>query len=276
MIKNLFFFLILNIFLLSCIQARTSLFYLNSDSTTFLRHENAYQPDLSDEKVIPIPVTLFYKIQEPTSAFLVISEGGRINFDQKLSTGYDNRKVEYRHSSSSLFSDDRHAFFQKNRLRYNFYSDSLITHLMQPYWNIRYPQDTLVLSLSPLDHQLNMMVYLHIPLNQYVPPGLYKDVVDMTLFVGEPGRLEACEGVDRIEHMISIDVSYRMSLTPYNSYLKGKETLFSFIVYTNEPYVFEVETSHSLVREFQENPSVTGNIHLFSENASKIIYKSFP
>lgn len=276
MTKKLFFFLSWNIFLFSFLQARSSLFYLNSDSITFLRHENAYQPDVSDAKVIPIPVTLFYKIQERTSAFLVISEGGKINFDQKLTTGYDNSKVEYNHASLSSFSDYRHALFRENRLRYNFYSDSLLTSLMHPYWNIRYPQDALVLSLSPLDHQLNMTVYLHVPLGQYVPPGLYKDVVYMTLFVGDLGRLATCEGVDNIEHMISINVSYRMSLTPYKSYLKDKETFFSFMVLTNESYVFEVETSHSLFRESQENPSATGNIHTVPENAKKIIYKSFP
>lgn len=258
------------------VLANVPLLYLNSDTTTFLRYGNAYQPDFSDEKIIPIPITLFYKIEEPTSVFLVISEGGKVDFDQKLSTGYDHHKVEYNYFSSSQTSYYRHAIFQQNRLRYNIYSDSSLQHMMKPYWSIRYPQETLVLLLSPSEHQLITTVYLHVPLGQYVLPGLYKDVVYITLFVGDPGFLAACEGVDTIEHMISIDVSYRMSLKPYKSYVKGKEKFFSCIVSTNEPYVFGLETSDSFFSESQENASATGNIHLVSEKVKKIIYKSFP
>jgi len=276
MIKNILFFLIIKFFFLSHIESNVSLFHLNSDTTTFLQNDNAYQPDFSDEKAIPIHITLFYKIQEPTSVFLVISEGGKVNFDQKLSAGYDNHKIEYNHSSSRQSSDYRYAVFQKNRLRYNFYSNSSLQYVMQPYFNIRYPQDVLYFSLSPLDHQLNTTVYLHVPLGQYVPPGLYKDVIYMTLFGGDSANLAACEGLDTIEHMISINVPYRMSLKPYQSYFKAKDAFFSFIVLTNEPYFFEVESSVSLVREYQENPSSTGNIHFVSQGARKVIYKSFP
>jgi hypothetical protein len=274
---SIFFYLIFSV---NLIFADNGLFQITTDGATTLEDEKGYHCFSTQPVFIPIRLNVFYKVQDATPAFIAISEGGKDDFDKKSQIEYElNKESQINTSKKILFY--RNARYKNNKIQYNLCTDLTLKYFLQPYPNIYHKNETLLTTLDPRENQWNTVFYLYIPENQYIEPGIYRDVVTLNLFLGNPENAINSEGVSSIEYMFEIHV-YNSSAISFNNRYHLTQYSKNIEVYTNEPYELEFYYGPYVEQENNTNLTRRGAFHNFpsvvlrSYRDVKVLYKSFP